>query len=688
MADRARSIAGGAPAARTDWRALARRTWRARFTRAIGVARVPAVVSVPIILPYFWMVVIAFTARTGGVGSDVLWTACAVIVPAVLSTASSTCRWRRRACESRPASMLLAIAGALLVALVGEQLHLDNFRFLWRADFVEEIRSKATSGAQFPSVWTAFFNSLALALSQTVIILTVASLAGYYISRFAFRGRNAFLQGLLVLHAFPAMTLIIPIFLMLHWIGLLDTIAGVMLVLAAIELPFYVFVMKGFFDGVPWDIEMSAMTDGATRRQAFRLVVLPQVRVAPQFGSAPAEVPVIAAHGWAVRTQFQGGNIMGLRINQNIAAMNAYRNLSVTDGQMAKSLEKLSSGFRINRAADDAAGLAISEGLRSQVGGLKVAVRNAQDGISVVQTAEGALTETHSILQRMRDLAVQARQHRWQRRRRPYGHPDGDRPAHDELDRIANRPSSTAQKLLDGSNTTATFQVGANAGETISVDIAIGRAWTPGPRHSVRRGPSRGRHERRLPHGAAPRAPCTSTTGFDFRRSGEQRHARSVGRARPGRHHDYATGRRVDQGRMHRRPTADKAWCGNGTVGTVRQLHGHRRLEHQAGARHRGTASVQAAVGASAAITSIDAAINTVSTTRANLGAVQNRFEHTINNLNVAVENLSASESRIRDTDMASEMVNFTRSQILSQAGTAMLAQANQASQGVLRLLQ
>jgi inositol-phosphate transport system permease protein len=175
--------------------------------------------------------------------------------------------------------ILLAIAGTLLVALVGERLHLNNFRFLWRADFVEELRSKATSGAQFPSVWTAFFNSLALALSQTVIILTVASLAGYYISRFAFRGRNAFLQGLLVLHAFPAMTLIIPIFLMLYWIHLLDTIVGVMLVLAAIELPFYVFVMKGFFDGVPWDIEMSAMTDGATRRQAFRLVVLPQVRV-------------------------------------------------------------------------------------------------------------------------------------------------------------------------------------------------------------------------------------------------------------------------------------------------------------------------------------------------------------------------------------------------------------------------
>ena len=273
------AIATGAPEARTDWQALARRTWRTRFTGQSALLAFLVVVSVPIILPYFWMVVIAFTARTGGVGSDVLWTACAVIVPAVLVYSLVHMSVAAKGLRLASGLILLAIAGTLLVALVGERLHLNNFRFLWRADFVEELRSKATSGAQFPSVWTAFFNSLALALSQTVIILTVASLAGYYISRFAFRGRNAFLQGLLVLHAFPAMTLIIPIFLMLYWIHLLDTIIGVMLVLAAIELPFYVFVMKGFFDGVPWDIEMSAMTDGATRRQAFRLVVLPQVRV-------------------------------------------------------------------------------------------------------------------------------------------------------------------------------------------------------------------------------------------------------------------------------------------------------------------------------------------------------------------------------------------------------------------------
>ncbi len=162
---------------------------------------------------------------------------------------------------------------------------------------------------------------------------------------------------------------------------------------------------------------------------------------------------------------------MGLRINQNIAAMNSYRNLSITDGQMSKSLEKLSSGFRINRAADDAAGLAISEGLRSQVGGLKVAVRNAQDGVSVVQTAEGALTETHSILQRMRDLAVQASN--------DGALSDTDKAKADkeyqalasELDDIASKTTFNGTNLLDGSYTNKDFQVGANSGEKLTVSI-------------------------------------------------------------------------------------------------------------------------------------------------------------------------------------------------------------------------
>jgi flagellin len=286
---------------------------------------------------------------------------------------------------------------------------------------------------------------------------------------------------------------------------------------------------------------------------------------------------------------------MGLRINQNIAAMNSYRNLSITDGQMSKSLEKLSSGFRINRAADDAAGLAISEGLRSQVGGLKVAVRNAQDGVSVVQTAEGALTETHSILQRMRDLAVQASNG---------GSNDVDsQKAADtefkqlakELDDIASKTKFGGTALLDGTYN-ANFQIGANNGDQLAVTINNGGA---GPDLSF------------------------SSTGL-------------------GVNTDTLSGATV-------------------------------------------TAGVTAA---QTALTNVDKAIKTVSTSRATLGATQNRLEHKINNLNVAVENLSASESRIRDTDMASEMMQFTRSQILSQAGTAMLAQANQAPQGVLRLLQ
>src|SRR3954466_4224294 len=170
---------------------------------------------------------------------------------------------------------------------------------------------------------------------------------------------------------------------------------------------------------------------------------------------------------------------MGLRVNNNIAALNAYRNLSVTDGQMSKSLEKLSSGFRINRAADDAAGLAISEGLRSQIGGLKVAVRNTQDGISVVQTAEGALTETHSILQRMRDLAVQANNTGGLNASAQANIQSEVTQLKSELDRIAGTTTFNGKKLLDGSFQ-STFQVGSNAGETIAVHIgSIGKGIDP-----------------------------------------------------------------------------------------------------------------------------------------------------------------------------------------------------------------
>ena len=275
---------------------------------------------------------------------------------------------------------------------------------------------------------------------------------------------------------------------------------------------------------------------------------------------------------------------MGLRIQNNVEAFNAHRQLTGTAAKAAKSMEKLSSGYRINRAADDAAGLAISEKMRAQIGGLAQAQRNAQDGVSLVQTAEGALTEVHSMLQRVRDLKVQ--------------YTNGTLDTEDksaivaevkqlasEITDIRGKTEFNGITLLNGSGGsggTISFQVGANNGETISVttkDIA----------------------------GASGTGDVDGVT-------------------------DTATWEAID-------------------------------------------------------LTEIDTAINNISTLRADFGAVQNRLEHRLNNLATYQENLVASESRIRDVDMAAEMVNFTKLSILQQAGTSMLAQANQAPQNVLSLL-
>ncbi|MFT2816633.1 flagellin [Leifsonia sp. A12D58] len=277
---------------------------------------------------------------------------------------------------------------------------------------------------------------------------------------------------------------------------------------------------------------------------------------------------------------------MGMQINTNIAANNAYRNLSNTQNDLSKSLEKLSSGLRINRAADDAAGLAISEGLRAQVGGITVAARNAQDGISVIQTTEGALTEVHSILQRVRDLAVQAGNDSNNADSRAAIKTESDALA-SELTRIGAASNFNGIKLLDGSATAMTFQVGAG-GVAAEDQIVVSLA------------------------GANTTTVATAVSALTF----------------------------------------------------------------------------DSAANAAASITAIDTQIKNISTARAGLGAVQNRFESAINSLNVSKENLSAAKSRITDTDMASEMVKYTRANILSQAGTAMLAQANQSNSGVLQLLQ
>jgi flagellin len=284
---------------------------------------------------------------------------------------------------------------------------------------------------------------------------------------------------------------------------------------------------------------------------------------------------------------------MGLRIQNNVEAFNTHRQLTTTSSAAAKSMEKLSSGYRINRAADDAAGLAISEKMRGQIGGLAQAQRNAQDGVSMVQTAEGALTEVHSMLQRVRDLKVQF---------------NNGTNSSDDQDAIAAEVYQIGQEVssivsdtkFNGTavfgSTGFTFQVGANDGETVSTT-------------------------------AADLSGGISTTG----------------------------------------------------TGGLSQLTG---LSSAAA-----TKAALSSGGGLGGLSTIDNAIKNVSTARANFGAVQNRLEHRLNNLATYQENLTASESRIRDVDMAEEMTKFTKLNILQQAGTSMLAQANQAPQGVLSLL-
>lgn len=278
-----------------------------------------------------------------------------------------------------------------------------------------------------------------------------------------------------------------------------------------------------------------------------------------------------------------------MKINNNIQALNAYRNLSQNQIHTSKNLEKLSSGLRINRAADDAAGLAISEKMRSQIRGLDMAERNALDGVSLMQTAEGAMQEVHSMLQRMRELAVQAAND-----------------TNDEFDReqiqaeivelrteitsISEKTEFNSKTLLDGTLQNIKFQIGPNADQSVEFSI--------------------------------PEINST-TLGIN-----------------------------------------DISVIGS----TEPPLTGNAAAEK--------------------AIEALDKAIETVSKNRSTLGAIQNRLEHTINNLQVTKENLTSSESRIRDADMALEMTEFTRNNILNQSATAMLAQANQLPQGVLQLLQ
>lgn len=272
-------------------------------------------------------------------------------------------------------------------------------------------------------------------------------------------------------------------------------------------------------------------------------------------------------------------------VQHNMQAMNTNRQLGITSGLQAKSTEKLASGFRVNRAGDDAAGLAISEKMRSQVRGLDRASTNAQDGISVVQTAEGALNEVHSILQRMNELATQAANDTNTSTDRSQIQLEINQLG-SEIDRIASTTQFNTMNLLDGKFTNKNLQVGSLSGQKIQIDI----------------------------------------------------------------------------------DKMDASGLSLGAAG--------------------GSLKVNSFSAAGKSMKLIQGAIDKVSTMRAKLGAIQNRLEHTIANLDTSSENTSAAESRIRDTDMAKEMVTYSKNNILAQAGQSMLAQANQSTQGVLSLLQ
>jgi flagellin len=406
-----------------------------------------------------------------------------------------------------------------------------------------------------------------------------------------------------------------------------------------------------------------------------------------------------------------------MRINQNIMAFNAYRNLASTQGQMAKSLEKLSSGYRINRAADDASGLVISQGLRAQVSGLQQATRNAQDGVSVVQTAEGALNEVHSMLNRIRDLIIQAANTASSDANARQAAQNEIGQLRAEIDRIAGTTAFGTQKLLNGS-----FGAQAAAATTVITGtgsgVAIGTATTTTFDLTVDAG-----------SGASTSVTVTLTTGtYNTAASLQSEIQADVSAALnvagftgsvTVNVRDLGSGAWAVDLLRNSTSTGTSITIGNVGAGTAGLTAGTSTVSNTTGGVFQVGANVTAVdqivvsisdfritngtTGAftglagidvtnvathGAAQTLIDTAITKVSDIRGSLGAVQNRFESTIANLQVTTENLSASESRIRDTDMALEMVSFTRHQILVQAGTAMLGQANQAPQSVLRLLQ
>lgn len=362
-----------------------------------------------------------------------------------------------------------------------------------------------------------------------------------------------------------------------------------------------------------------------------------------------------------------------MRINHNIAALNTYRQLNSASGAQSKSMEKLSSGLKINRAGDDAAGLAISEKMRGQIRGLDQASRNSQDAISLIQTAEGALNETHSILQRMRELSVQGANDT---------NVTADRSAiqeelnelRKEIDRIGDTTEFNTQKLLKG-NLGGT--VDQNAATTTVLGVqGVASAETSGATagtYTITAGTNEltmtfNGKTQTIANAAGAQELNFSDFGIKIKTNAGYAVDTAVGNV------VVNAGSATFQIGANEDQKISLAINDMRTTGTAIDLAGTR-------------VDVTSHDTAKATITNIDAAIENVSKERSKLGAYQNRLEHTINNLNTSSENLTAAESRIRDVDMAKEMMEQTKNSILSQAAQAMLAQANQQPQGVLQLL-
>lgn len=421
-----------------------------------------------------------------------------------------------------------------------------------------------------------------------------------------------------------------------------------------------------------------------------------------------------------------------MRINHNIAALNTYRQLSNNNVMGNKSLEKLSSGLRINRAGDDAAGLAISEKMRGQIRGLDMASKNAQDGISLIQTAEGALNETHSILQRMRELAVQSASDTNTQSDRAEIQKEVNQLA-EELSRIGNTTEFNTQKLLQGKYE-GIFHIGANEQQNLRLDIAdmrgfalgtVGKAGLEETVNVVSGGSGfdlqAGTYY--ATENAAGNIVLVDAEGVQVASGND---SGTVFTASIGKENDTITfteevvegtkvviadGKatqtiKIDNGGLEAGQytiTSSDIKDANGNI--VASASGTAYLNSDGNTVLTVSSAVQSLAGsdgieltiggidvssqktADSAITTINDAIEKVSEERAKLGAYQNRLEHTINNLGTASENLSAAESRIRDVDMAKEMMEYTKMAILQQAATAMLAQANQQPQSVLQLL-